>query len=202
LGKLGLSPDTSDRAVTAGATSQLVQKLSEAADANAAAVLAAAEIKTTESAMGDALSKSSQLLGTLTATNWEIFDALTGLGSPHSESAKAILTDMREAIGSDEHVMALGPALTTAQSQALRLITEAAKPTTTTTTTTGGGQTHPEPKTLPPVTTPPKATKTIVSQKTETDLDLKSTRELIDRLERESTSDQSIRLSLSWIVEE
>jgi len=98
--------------------------------------------------------------------------------------------------------MAWGAALTTAQSQALRLSTEAAKPTTTTTTTTGGGQTHPEPKTLPPVTTPPKATKTIVSQKTETDLDLKSTRELIDRLERESTSDQSIRLSLSWIVEE
>ena len=200
LGKLGLSPDSSDRAVTAGATSQLVQKLSEASDSNAAAVLAEAEIKTTESAMCESLSKSSTLLGTLAATNWEIFDALAGLGSPHRERAQAILSEMREAIGSDEHVVALGPALTSAQSQALRLITDAAKPTTT--PTTGGGQTQPESKTLPPVTTPPKATKKIVSQKTEQDLDLGATEALIEKLKGEVKATQTIRMSVSWIIEE
>jgi len=96
--------------------------------------------------------------------------------------------------------VALGPALTSAQSQALRLITEAAKPTTT--TTTGGGQTHTELKTLPPVTTPPKATKTIVSQKTEQDLDLDATEALIERLKGEVKTTQTIRMSVSWIIEE
>ena len=198
LGKLGLSADTSDRAVTAAASSRLVERLSEATESNAAAILADAEIKTTEAAMSEALSQSSKLLGTLAATNWEIFDALAGLGAPHCKRAEAILASMREVIRSDEHVVALGPALTVAQSQALRLITEAAKPTKT----SGGGDSQSGTNTLPPVTTPPKATKTIVSQKTEQDLDLNTTEALIGRLKSELKAAQTIRMSVSWIIEE
>ncbi|PAY16342.1 phage resistance protein [Rhodopirellula sp. SM50] len=198
MSKLGIQTDTSDRASTATATGILTQALADASEGDVIKTLAEAKVETTASAMGECLTKSSQLQGTLSGTNWEIFDAIAKLGAEHQTRAEEILTSMRNAISCDEHVVALGPALTGAQSQALRLITDAAAPSTPNEVSAPPKA----PKKLPPVTIPPSAKKRVVQQDTEADLDLEATRSLIQRLEGELKSDQSIRLSVSWIIEE
>lgn len=198
LGKLGLDVDSCDRAATAGATAAVTQATSDAAESDVIKTLVNASVKTSLSAMGECLTGSSKLLGVLDATNWEIFDAIAKLGSEHQSSAAPILASMKQAITSDQHAVALGPALTEAQSQALRLITQAAaavKPNVT--------QTPPQTTTtLPPVTTPPPVKKKMVKQDTKSDMDLAATQSLLDELKSDVKSGQSIRLNVSWIIEE
>ena len=198
ISRLGMRPDRSERVLTATATARLVQALADAADDAVIQTLADAKVESTASAMGECLTKSSQLLGTLSGTNWEIFDAITNLGAEHQSRADAILKSMREAILRDEHAIALGPALTSAQSQALRLITDAAAPAAS----SGGGVRVTAEKTLPPVIPPPPAQKQVIEQDSQADLDIDSARSLIDRLTDKLSSGQSIRFSISWIMEE
>ena len=158
--------------------------------------------------MGECLSKASQLTGTLSGTNWEIFEAITKLGPVHQPRAEKILKDACDAITSDEHVIALGPALTQAQSQALRLITDAATPPKPDVPpVVPPGVTPPPSVSLPPQVSPPVvkplvAIKNVVQQSGEENLDLASAQKLLERLEKQVAGSQQIRLNVSWIIEE
>ncbi|TVP96689.1 MAG: phage resistance protein [Planctomycetaceae bacterium] len=198
LAGLGLNVDSSERASTANATAALVHAVAAASDGNVIKALVESKVETSTNAMGECLTKASQLFGTLIATNWEIFDAIAGLGAEHQDRAAKILKAMREAVSTDEHVIALGPALTVAGSQALRLITDAAAATRPVEPPTFPQVTP----TAPPVTTPPAAKKRLVAQDTQADLDLAAARSLIDKIQSDANSGQTIRLSVSWIIEE
>ena len=140
---MGLAPEGTDRMKTALATQKLVGLVSAAEPANVVALLARAEVATTEAAMGECRSKAAELEGNLETAGWEIFEAIGKLDDERKATAEAILADVRQALAADEHVTALAPALKGTHARAVRLLTKVVPP--------------PQPPVVPPVAPPPAA---------------------------------------------
>ena len=124
LSKLGVDPANSPRLSTAAATASVVEKLHVSEASQVVSALASAAVATTEAAMGECLSKASQLLATIESTNWEIFDAIAKLADERQAVAQSIRSSIAQALQSDEHVTSLGPTLKEAQLKAVRLLTQ------------------------------------------------------------------------------
>jgi hypothetical protein len=141
--------------------------------------------------MGECLTKAAELNGTIEGTNWEVFDAVSKLTDDRRTAAAAIRDSVIEAMRSDEHVVQLGPALKTAQSKALRLLTQSPDP--------GPG---PGPGPGPTPDPEPKPGKRVVTQGSRDNLNLAATKDLVAGLEREVKPNQDIRVNINWIIEE
>ena len=126
LSRLGIESGGAPRMRTALATLGLVEKIHAGEPDDVVAMLAEAEVATSESAMAECLTQAGQLAGTLEATNWEIFDAIAKLPDPYRGPAGETRSMVEDALTRDEHVIPLGSTLKEAQSRALRLITESA----------------------------------------------------------------------------
>ncbi len=113
---------------TASALLTVIERVREAQSNEAISVLASAEIVTSESAMGECLSRATDLGATLEGTNWEIFEAIGKLIDERQNAAAEIRRIVDQALRSDEHVVQLGPALKEAEAKAVRLLTESVKP--------------------------------------------------------------------------
>ena len=185
LSKLGLDAVGTDRMKTVTTTQTLVERIYTGDSDDVVAILASAEIATTDSAMGECLMKAAELNGTIEGTNWEVFDAVGKLTDERKSAADAIRKSVVESLQSDEHVVQLGPVLKTAQSKALRLLTQSPDP--------GPGPT-PDPE--------PKLGKRLVDKGSRDNLDVAATKDLVTGLERELRPNQDIRVNVSWIIEE
>jgi hypothetical protein len=209
LSKLGVDPANSPRLTTASATASLVEKLHVSEASQVASALASAAVATTEAAMGECLSKASQLLATIESTNWEIFDAIAKLADERQAVAQSIRSSIAQALQSDEHVTALGPTLKEAQLKAVRLLTQTPPPPVPVpvpvpaVTPPVAGVTS---VTLPGVTTPPvskpTATKKILESETRSDLSIGELKKIVSDLEQKYTGKQVIKFNASWIIEE
>ena len=190
--KQGIDTAAADRMKTASATQALVDRLNASDASQIVSMLATAAVATTEAAMGECLSKAAQLSGIIDGTNWEIFDAIGKLADARQAQATSIRTSVRQALESDEHVTALGPALKEAQLKAVRLLTEAPK-----------AKDHslgPEP--VPPETKPPQSKRRIVATESHENLTLAEATTLLASLAQGLQKGQEIRLNVSWIVED
>ncbi len=207
LSKLGVDPANSPRLTTAAATACLVEKLHVSEASQVVSALASAAVATTEAAMGECLSKASQLLATIESTNWEIFDAIAKLADERQAVAQSIRLSIAQALQSDEHVTSLGPTLKEAQHKAVRLLTQtpqtappvvppfAPPPVSGVTSVTLPGVT------TPPITKP-TTTKKILESETRSDLSIIELKKIVSDLESKYTSKQMIKFNASWIVEE
>ncbi|MEZ6051280.1 MAG: hypothetical protein R3C02_07835 [Planctomycetaceae bacterium] len=117
-----MTPETTDRMKTANATQMLVDKLSTAEPSAIVKAIASASVETSETAMGECVSKAPELEGNLDTAGWQTFELIRKLPEEHQSTAKAILADLQKALASDEHVLELAPALRSAQAQAMRLL--------------------------------------------------------------------------------
>jgi hypothetical protein len=122
---LGMAPDTTDRMQTAAATQRIVDQLNAAEQGAIVSLLAKAAIATSETAMGECLGKAAELEGNLDTAGWQTFELIKKLPDEHQATAQAILTDLTESLGKDEHVVELAPVLKSAQAQAMRLLEKA-----------------------------------------------------------------------------
>jgi hypothetical protein len=207
LSKLGVDPANSPRLATASATASLVEKLHVSEASQVVSALATAAVATTEAAMGECLSKASQLLATIESTNWEIFDAIAKLVDERQSVAQSIRSSIAQALQSDEHVTALGPTLKEAQLKAVRLLTQTPPPPVQVpvpaVTPAVAGVTI---VTLPGVTTPPfskpTATKKILESETRSDLSVSELKKILSGIEQKYPGKQVIKFNASWIVEE
>jgi hypothetical protein len=120
----GLEPEATARVQTANAVLALVEAV-HAADSATAVVnaIAAAEVRTSEAAMGNSLKKAGAVCGGLDGINWEIFEASEKLTDQRAAEAASIRERVKDALGADEYATALIPALQRLQSKALELIT-------------------------------------------------------------------------------
>jgi gas vesicle protein len=125
LTQLRVDPAISSRLTTAAATASLVEKLHATEASQIVSALASSVVATTEAAMGECLSKASQLLATIESTNWEIFDAIAKLTDENQIEAQSIRSSITQALQADEHVIPLGPALRESQAKAMRLVQRA-----------------------------------------------------------------------------
>jgi len=121
---LGGAAGDSHRLSTALAAMTLAERLHQASSDAVVELLAAAEIATSEAAMGEALAKAGVLLGVIESAPWPVFEAIGNLGGERKAAADAIRASVVEALRSDEHARPLGAALKEAEARALRLLTE------------------------------------------------------------------------------
>jgi len=206
LSKLGVDPANSPRLTTASATAGLVEKLHVSEASQVVSALASAAVATTEAAMGECLSKASQLLATIESTNWEIFDAIAKLADERQAVAQSIRSSIAQALQSDEHVTALGPTLKEAQLKAVRLLTQTPPPIPPVVLPVApppptGGTGVTLPGVTPPVTKP-TTTKKILESETRSDLSISDLKKIVNDLEQKYTGKQVVKFNASWIVEE
>jgi hypothetical protein len=122
--KLGLGADGSDRMKTATAALAVVERMNAVAVEEVVDSLANAGIATSEAAMGECVARGAELEGNLDTANWEIFEAVSKLSDERKPAADQILSEVRQALTSDEHVVQLAAALKGAQAKAVRLLTK------------------------------------------------------------------------------
>lgn len=126
LKRFGVDAISADRMKTAGTTLALVERVRTGSKDAVVADLAAAEVATSETAMGRCISKAPALDGQLESANWDIFEGIMQLTGEGQEAAATVRREIIEALTSDEHAVPLAPALTEAGSSAVRLLTQAA----------------------------------------------------------------------------
>ncbi len=191
LSKLARDVEGTDRMKTAVATQVLVERLLGAEPAAIVSLIAGASVATSETAMGECLSKAAELEGNLDAAGWDLFEAVRKLTDDRQVVATQILADVSQALCSDEHVVQLAPALKAAQARAVGLLTRPAAIV-------------PPTPTSPLSASPPPANpgKRIVSQGSGQDLSPSAARKMLSDLEEQARHGQSIRVNVSWVVEE
>jgi len=143
--------------------------------------------------MGECVGKAAELEGNLGTAGWEIFEAIGKLGDERKAAAEAILAEVQQAISSDEHVVALAPALTGAQARAVRLLTKAVE--------TPQGKT-PIVTTVKPDKPLVSPGKRVVGQGTKQDLSAAAAKDLLANLDKQVKAGQTARISVSWVIEE
>lgn len=135
--------------------------------------------------MAQTLSKAKTLDEAIRTAGWQIFEAVSSLADHRKSAAQAIKTRIAEILSSDEHAIALKPALDEQQAKALRLLTDVAQP--------------PEPPPPGPVTPPKAEPGAIVVRESESvDLDPKQARKVLGEIGQELEKDSGLRLSITW----
>ncbi|WP_017326151.1 hypothetical protein [Synechococcus sp. PCC 7336] len=206
---------TCDRMSTANTTLAMLERLHAAKPEDVIEALAEAAIATSASAMAECLKKAATLTGTLESVSWDIFQGIDALTDERQTQAQTILDNLAKALSSDEHAMGLGLQLKQSQNQAVRLLTQQpSKPQPPT-----PQPVSPQPVAPPPVlpvtpskpqpiegnqgaTHPVEPIPRIVSEESQTDLGLKAAEELLIELGTKLKAGQTVRLSISWMIEE
>ena len=203
LEQFSCDPGTADRMQTASACLSLVERLHKADGDDVVSEMAAADVATSESAMGECLNSASQWTSTLEATNWDIFASIRKLPASHQSRVESICSSVGDGLVSDEHAVALGPVLKEAQAQALRLITEAAGQQPQPGQPVDGGGAREGAGEAPQVRQPePRQGARVVEQDSASDLDLKTATELLDQLTSKTSEQRQIKLNISWTIVE
>ena len=179
------------RSRTAFKTLGLVEQVRTAGEAELVSILAAAEIDTSEAAMGECFERAAELSGTLEGTNWEIFETIGKLTDDRKAAAASICDSVKEGLSKDEHVIQLGPALKAAQSKALRLLTDVTPPPR-----------PPRPGPTTPPRTPPPPGKQVVDEGAQDYTSISDAKECLKKIGDKVTAQREIKLTISWQIQE
>jgi hypothetical protein len=128
LTRLALDLGTSERRATAHAGRDLVTALPGQNAEGIIRTLAAAQVPTTPTALGEALMQGSALAQALSRVQWPLVRSVGEL--PHGTfgvRADALLDGLRQALRHDEHVQPLATAVDRFNDDGLRLMTESAR---------------------------------------------------------------------------
>jgi hypothetical protein len=126
--QLASAGTTPARIGTAQAVKVLVDTLAEVQGDAFLNALASAEVASTEQAMGTSFKKAGDVLESLARASWELLEAVLRLTDERAQAAQGIWTALRRAFQADELAVALGPALTEAQSRAVKLLADVPNP--------------------------------------------------------------------------
>lgn len=191
---------TGARQQTAESAQALVAALASAADSEVVATLAAADLQTSEAAVGRALGQAKICVDALEASSyWQLFDGVRDLNDHRLAAAQDIGRRLTEVLTSDEHVVALKGRLDELQRDAMRLLTAAA-PTPVPMTGSDPGTTPGAPATAP-VTIPPVPANLlpeIVAEKQNLHLTGAEALDALDQLKARVSSERDLELTLSW----
>mgnify|MGYP000424548062 CR=1 FL=1 len=189
MSALKMDADNTDRMQTATATQTLVDQIATGDVGAVVELLAKAQIATSETAMGECVAKAAELEGNLDTAGWQTFELVRKLPDEHQPTATKILSELEDALSSDEHAIELATALKSSQAQAMRLLEKLV-------------EVKPDPK--PPVVPPPvkKKEKRVVEEDSRQDLTVADAEELLSRLKDKLQADRSARINVSWIIEE
>jgi hypothetical protein len=152
-----------------------------------AEVLAAAELQTSDVAVGSTLAKANELDGALRNLQEDLFSSLVRIADARKGAAERILAGLVEALQADEHAVAFVPRLRELQREGLSVLAQAPAPPP-----------RPEPP-QPPV--PPPGVR-VVRQDSRRNLAPAEARRLLADIECEIGTDDAKRLSIEWTITE
>ena len=177
------NPDAeSDRLKTARGLVKLLLAMT-LEDADIITVLAETKVETTDTAYGQTIGKANVLLESLKTDGWDLFTAIRSLQGERRKDAETMGQRITEILASDEHVIALKPALLEQKDKALKLLTvnSASQPVTTSSTPTPPGV-------------------RIIHNSEKNDLPPAEAKQTLDDIAAEIGQDQDYRLSITWKI--
>ena len=184
------------RQQTAESAQALLAGLAQAEHRDLVATLASATIQTSEAAAGRALAQAAACADALAGTNWELLDAMRDLRDHRQSAAVGILSRLREALTSDEHVVPLKTRLDELGRDALSLLRVAAPAPVPAASGPVATPTTPTPAPMPPVT--PAAAPMVVEEKLQLQLSGAAATAALDELKQKLAHDRDLELILSW----
>jgi hypothetical protein len=190
LTQQGLDVDNADRLKTAAATQALVDRLCSTEPGLVVNLLATAAVTTSENAMGECVSKAAELEGNLDTAGWDIFDAVGKLSDERQQKAQEIVSAVRLALVSDEHVKQLAPALKGEQARAVQLLTKPVERET------------PRNEDGPRLKPPERPGRREIIRDAKEGLTISQAEDCLARLRRDLKTGQTARINLGWVIEE
>lgn len=190
------------RQQTAESAQTLLAALASAADSEVVAALAAADLQTSEAAVGRALGQAKTCADALeTGGYWQLFDVVRELSDHRAEAAQIIVRRLAEVLASDEHVVALKGRLDELQRDGMRLLATAAP----TQAPVQGPATVPAPG-MPVFAPPPVAMPSVpanlapevLAEKQQLHLTAAEAVAALDELKARVISERDLELTLSW----
>jgi hypothetical protein len=183
-----VDPEDASRMETANASLTLLEQISgTSSDNDVIEKLAEADVATSETAMGQSIASSLQLVQRIEATEWDVFN-ITGQDS--DDEIREFRKKIAEALTADEHVIHLGAMMKEAQSGAIRILTRKRE------------ETEPQPPSETPKPLKPSKLRQVINQGEGNEMDLEGVKSLIEDLESRLRSGWKLRINLSWIIEE
>ena len=177
---------------TAEAVLDLLEAVRDAKPARVIEALASLKPTTSEAAMGSSFASAAEVIGSLSATQWKLFESIRNLQDDRAVAAKALLGRVAEALKNDQHVTALGPVLRIEQSKAIDLLAPPATPPTPSVT----------PPVVPAAKPPVKPGKKVVDSGTRENLSVTEAEGEIAHVRQKAKGTQVARISVSWVIEE
>lgn len=200
LADFGETPGNAARYQSAEDVHELLEAVSDVKPAAVVDALANLAPRTTEAAMGSSLTSASIAVADLTTTQWKLFESMRSIQDDRTTAAKGILGRVTDALSRDQHAIDLGPVLRLEQSKAIDLLTpqatERSSPSAESTITPVGAQ---KSVIAPP---PMKRGKTVVDAGSREGLSVDEAESEIRRLRSQLKNKQSVRINVSWVVEE
>jgi len=188
----------SDRFDNAKQTLSILESLSSVKPTDIVQTLIALEVSSSEGPIAECIAHAKALNKILENINWEIFESMQQVEGDRQTEAMNILDSLREAMLRDEHVISLDN-LKIYNNKAVRLLTK---------TPSVPPLAIPTPAAPIKIPTPGKTTThqpAALVKKPETgtkeNLNLVDAKELLTNLEQKLSSDHTIRLNISWIIE-
>ncbi|CCG42770.1 hypothetical protein [Magnetospirillum molischianum] len=114
---------TTNRSITAKSCQALLKALDESADDALIQRLAEASLQTSDTAMAQTISRAQALDEVLRGDAWRVFEALRKLSDERASEARTILGRLAQALGADEHVVALRSSIQDDHGKAVELLT-------------------------------------------------------------------------------
>jgi hypothetical protein len=118
----GLDAAQTRRGRTANSLQRLLERITAAEPEAVIEVFATMPGDTSDPAMGRSVSQSSAVVGALTSTAWNLFEAVERLGDDRHVAGQAIRARVADALEADELAAPLAVALKGAQEDAVRLL--------------------------------------------------------------------------------
>jgi hypothetical protein len=150
-------------------------------------VLAEAPMETSDTAMARTISQAGDLDSLLRGDVWTVFEATRTLTDDRATEAKEILGRLAEALGADEHVIALRPKITENHRKAVGLLARSSTPVP---------PANAEPR--PP--TQPHPGLRVIEEKSVANVRAEEARSLLNDLAARVACEPESRLSVSWTL--
>ncbi len=196
----GIVASESQRLTTARATQALLERLTERQEVDVVALLANTDVPTTLQAMGECAAGAAVLDQTLAQASWDIFEAVGKLNDDRKQAGTLILDSVKQALNSDEHVIALGPCLVVERGKGVRLltVTQPPPPIVPPPPPPDPGPIRPD-KSVKPEPTPPGVR--VVKQDSKDFTNVKDAQQQLNQIKEQLTEGQKLTLTLTWRIE-
>jgi hypothetical protein len=146
--------------------------------------LAETHIETTENAYSQTIGKAKALDETLKTMDWDLLSAVSDLQDERRAVAESMRRRIAEILATDEHALALKPALTEQKAKALKVLTERLPP----------------PPPPPPSPSPQRPERRMVRQSENHDLSPEKAKLVLNEISAELEKDPDYRLSITWTI--